>query len=220
MRPRSAVGPRTSVMRPCDQSPRALRHGFGGKRGASGGCGELGELLGRRHPAKRLSWPAVELGGNGIQLRLADGDVGVSGEILTQQAVGVLAAAALRRAARITEVHLHAAIDGEAGVLRSSGALDGLDGLDGSVLTRLKRRERRSWPPRISPGEPPGTGQRREDIPVWYLSTSGRGFRTRRNPCKSRKPSSGLEPETPSLPSGSGPKTAVHACSWSTQNTC
>jgi hypothetical protein len=44
--------------------------------------------------------------------------------------------------------------------------------------------------------------QRRKHVPVWYLSTSGRGFGTRQNPCKSRKPSSGLEPETPSLPSG------------------
>jgi taurine dioxygenase len=49
--------------------------------------------------------------------RLADGDARTLGEVLAQQPVGVLVAAALPRAARITEAHLHAAVDAEPCVL-------------------------------------------------------------------------------------------------------
>src|SRR5918997_7112032 len=85
--------------------------------GWSDGRGELGELLGRRHPSQRLARPPVELGGDLIQARLGDGEAGLSGEVLAQQAVGVLVAAALPRATRVTEVHAEGAVDAELRVL-------------------------------------------------------------------------------------------------------
>ena len=52
-----------------------------------------------------LSWPSVELPGHGIEFRLREtGKVGALGEILAEQAIGVLVDTALPRAMRIGEV--------------------------------------------------------------------------------------------------------------------
>ena len=52
-----------------------------------------------------LSWPSVELPGNGIEFGLREtGKVGALGEILAEQAIGVLVDTALPRAMRIGEV--------------------------------------------------------------------------------------------------------------------
>ena len=52
-----------------------------------------------------LSGPSVELPGHGIEFRLREtGKVGALGEILAEQAIGVLVDTALPRAMRIGEV--------------------------------------------------------------------------------------------------------------------
>ena len=59
-----------------------------------------------------LSGAAVELGGDLVQFGLGvDGEVGAFGQVLAQQPVGVLVAAALPRAVRIAEIDLHAGLD-------------------------------------------------------------------------------------------------------------
>jgi hypothetical protein len=61
---------------------------------------------------------AIELGRDRIQGGLVElPQVGTLGQVLAEQAVGVLVGAALPRAARVTEVDLDAGVDGELGVL-------------------------------------------------------------------------------------------------------
>src|SRR4051812_39030223 len=96
---------------------------------SSGGCKELGELLGWFHPVEGLSRSAVELSGDGVEvLRGVGGEVGAFGEVLAEQAVGVLVAAALPWTVRVGEVDLDAGLDGERGVLGHLGALIPGDG--------------------------------------------------------------------------------------------
>jgi hypothetical protein len=65
-----------------------------------------------------LSRAAIQLGGDRIQGGLVElAQVGASGEVLAEQPVGVLVAATLPGATRITEVHLDAGVDRELGVL-------------------------------------------------------------------------------------------------------
>jgi len=72
--------------------------------------------LGWCHPPERLARAAVELGSDRVELLLGDpAKIAALGEVLAQQAVGVLVAAPLPRTARIAEVHLHAAVDSEPG---------------------------------------------------------------------------------------------------------
>ena len=61
-----------------------------------------------------MSRPTVELGGDGVQGGLVEpAQVGALGQVLAEQAVGVLVGATLPRAARIAEEDLDAGVDGE-----------------------------------------------------------------------------------------------------------
>src|SRR3990167_7096244 len=58
--------------------------------------------------AQRLAWSGVQFPGNRIQLFLGEAtQVAALGQVLPQQAVGVLVDAALPGAVWISEVHLH-----------------------------------------------------------------------------------------------------------------
>ena len=77
---------------------------------------------------KQFSWASkvetfsgsrIELPGNGIKLCLREaGEIGALGEILAQQAIGILVDAALPRAVRIGEIHGDASDFGKPCVLR------------------------------------------------------------------------------------------------------
>src|SRR5215208_7729412 len=63
------------------------------------------QTLGWGFPAQRFAWSAVELLGDVFEVgRLVHREVGALGEVLTQQSVGVLVAAALPGAGRVAEV--------------------------------------------------------------------------------------------------------------------
>jgi len=66
-----------------------------------------------------VAWPAL---GREI-LGAVPGEVGALGEVLAQQPVGVLVAAALPWAARVAEVDLQAGVDAQRGVLGHLAAL-------------------------------------------------------------------------------------------------
>ena len=67
-----------------------------------------------RLEAVRGAWPGVQAVGNSIELFLTiDAQVRSLGQVLAQQAVGVLSGAALPWAVRITEVHRHARSGGQ-----------------------------------------------------------------------------------------------------------
>ena len=56
-------------------------------------------------PAKGLSWPGVECDGDRVEVgSRVSGEVGALGEVLPEQAVGVLVGATLPGTARIAEV--------------------------------------------------------------------------------------------------------------------
>src|SRR3954452_22842842 len=66
----------------------------------------LVERFGRCLVAERLAGAAVERGGDGVEIaRGVLAEVGALGEVLAQQAIGVLVGAALPRAVRVAEVH-------------------------------------------------------------------------------------------------------------------
>ena len=109
-----------------------------------------------------LARSRIEAQGNLVELGLTvDGQVGALGQVLAQQAVGVLVAAALPRTMRVSEVHLHASAQGQrivithllAQVVCERFAQDFLDGLErfAETLQRIRQRWRySSWPaPRI-----------------------------------------------------------------------
>ena len=65
-----------------------------------------------------MSRTAIELGRDGIQRRLVElAEVAALGEVLAQQAVGVLVGPALPGATRVAEIDLDAGVDGELQVL-------------------------------------------------------------------------------------------------------
>ena len=65
------------------------------------------ERLGGFHPSPRLSRASVELPGHRGEIGAGVGaEVRTSREVLTKQAIGVLAAAALPRAVRVAEVDI------------------------------------------------------------------------------------------------------------------
>src|SRR5450759_4404579 len=89
-------------------------------RGAdsTGRCNSLGERLRWCHPAEGLSRASVELGGDGVEVRLGQArEVGTLGQVLAEQAVGVLVGAPLPRAVRVAEVDGDAGLDREGEVL-------------------------------------------------------------------------------------------------------
>ena len=63
---------------------------------------------------ERFSGAIVEAGGDGVEIVLAEGGKGHAlGEILTQQAVGVLVGTALPRCVRVGEENAHAGGEGQ-----------------------------------------------------------------------------------------------------------
>src|SRR4051794_18685682 len=94
-------------------------------KGVSGSCGEvLVKDLGGGSPSERLAGPAVErVGDGGKVVGAVSREVGALGEVLPEQAVGVLVGAALPGALRVAEVHLQARVDLQLGVLGQLGAL-------------------------------------------------------------------------------------------------
>src|SRR6266545_4977261 len=82
------------------------------------------EGLARCTPAEGLAWTAVECERDGGELVGAvSAEVGAPGEVLAQQAVGVLVAAALPGAVRVAEVDLDAGVDPQLCVLGHLRAL-------------------------------------------------------------------------------------------------
>jgi hypothetical protein len=76
------------------------------------------KCFGWRSPIECLAWPAIECRGNGFQVRgsvLAE--IGSLGEVLPEQAVGVLISAALPRTSRVAEIDCEPDVDAELGVL-------------------------------------------------------------------------------------------------------
>src|ERR1019366_8902371 len=100
------------------------------------------ERLGGGLPHERLAWSGVECGCHALEVvpRVA-AEVGALGEVLAQQAVGVLVGAALPRTARVAEEDLQAGREAEFGVPGHLGAL-----IPGQRSTQLlgQRRDRRS----------------------------------------------------------------------------
>ena len=73
----------------------------------------------RAVPAERLARPAIERASDIVEVFLGvHGQVGALGQELAQQAVGVLAGAALPGAMRVTEIDGHAGLSGQFGVAR------------------------------------------------------------------------------------------------------
>ena len=78
----------------------------------------LVECFGGCAPVECLAWSAVERRSDRLELlRGVSGEVGAFGEVLAEQAVGVLVCASLPRALRVTEIHLKPAVDRELCVL-------------------------------------------------------------------------------------------------------
>lgn len=68
----------------------------------------LSEHLQRREPLVRGTRMGIHALGNGVELRLqVDRQIGALGQVLAQQAIGVLAGAALPRAVRVAEIHTY-----------------------------------------------------------------------------------------------------------------
>ncbi|CAG4902221.1 hypothetical protein R54767_02829 [Paraburkholderia gardini] len=79
-----------------------------------GQCEYSSKDFGRGMERVSGAWPGVEVVGKGIEIVLGEGaQVGAFGQVLAQQAVGVLAGAALPGTAGVTEVDRHAGSDGE-----------------------------------------------------------------------------------------------------------
>src|ERR671919_623790 len=78
----------------------------------------LVEGLGGGAPAERLAGSGVECGGDGLDVvAVPAGEVGALGEVLAQEAVGVLVGAALPWAVWVGEVDGETGVDFELGVL-------------------------------------------------------------------------------------------------------
>jgi hypothetical protein len=72
------------------------------------------QTLGWGFPVERLAWAAVEFGGDRVEVVAGvHGQVGALGEVLPQQAVGVLVGAALPRAGRVAEMDRDVRGEGE-----------------------------------------------------------------------------------------------------------
>jgi hypothetical protein len=75
-------------------------------------------------PAEGLAGSAVECGGDGVEvLTRVSREVGAFGEVLAQQAVGVLVGTALPGAVRVAEVDRQPGVDTQSGVWGHLGAL-------------------------------------------------------------------------------------------------
>jgi putative transposase len=78
----------------------------------------------RVSPAEGLAWPRVERERNSVEVVTGvAGEVGALGEVLAQQAVGVLVGAPLPGAVRVAEEDVEPSVDAELGVLGHLGAL-------------------------------------------------------------------------------------------------
>jgi hypothetical protein len=95
--------------------------------------------------AHGLSRAAVKLGGDRIQGDLVElAQVGTLGQVLAEQAAGVLVGAALPRATRIAEEDLDTGVDGELGVLSHLSAV--VPGEGAAQLAGAGAGRRRSGP--------------------------------------------------------------------------
>src|SRR6266545_4194518 len=117
--PRRAPGLASSAVcvcfRPRLESPDRQRPSAKGA-GSGRRCQVLVEGLGWGPPAERLAGPRVQRRGDGGEiLGAVPGEVGALGEVLAQQPVGVLVAAALPWAAWLAEVDLQAGVDAQRG---------------------------------------------------------------------------------------------------------
>jgi len=85
---------------------------------------ELGELFGGAGEAQAFAGSVVELVGDGVEVGFGDGaEVGALGEVLAQQAVGVLVGAALPGGVRVAEVDLDAGVETDLFSVAHLGAL-------------------------------------------------------------------------------------------------
>src|SRR5229473_4450348 len=101
-------------------APFRPNHGVSTKPGAvsRGHRNSARKGLGWCAPAERLSRASVQLGGDLVEARLiVPRQVRAFREVLAQEPIAVLVRRALPRAARITEVDLHAGVEREADVL-------------------------------------------------------------------------------------------------------
>ena len=81
---------------------------------STGRCNSLLESSGRSRVAERLARPGVQLERDAVEVLLAvDRKVGALGEVLSEQAIGVLVRAALPGAPRVGEVDLDIGGQGE-----------------------------------------------------------------------------------------------------------
>ncbi len=72
----------------------------------------LREHFQRGLPVVRSAGPGVQTVGDGVELVLAeDAEVGAPRQVLADETIGVLAGAALPRAVRVAEVHLHVGLE-------------------------------------------------------------------------------------------------------------
>jgi len=85
---------------------------------------ELGELLRVLGEVKALAGSVVEFVRDGVEFGFGDrAEVGALGEVLPQQAVGVLVGAALPGSVRVAEVDLDGGVDADLLPARISGPL-------------------------------------------------------------------------------------------------
>src|SRR5664279_2334784 len=90
----------TAMLNPAPRRSHARGADFSGRRNNRSICGreKHSEPVGRGDPIQGLWWPGVELGGDGGEIvGGVNGQVCALGEVLPQQAVGVLVGAALPR---------------------------------------------------------------------------------------------------------------------------
>ena len=84
------------------------------RRAGLDGCHRGGEQVRRPRPAERLAGAVVDFGGDPRQVFGAEGaEVGAFGEVVAQQPVHVLIAAALPRGVRVAEEHVGAGGGGD-----------------------------------------------------------------------------------------------------------
>ncbi len=85
---------------------------------------ELGELFGGVGEAQAFAGSVVELVGDGVEVGFGyEAEVGALGEVLAQQAVGVLARPALPGGVRVAEVDLDAGVETDLFSVAHLGAL-------------------------------------------------------------------------------------------------
>src|ERR1700674_1872185 len=102
----------------------------------------MSEGFGGSLPTQGLAWPAIELCGDEVEVvRPMHTEVGALGEVLAEQAVGVLVGASLPRACRVAEVNLYAGRHLDLKVVAHLVALVPGQGLPDELGPFLSRRD-------------------------------------------------------------------------------